>query len=402
MGYTGINLVSVKTKNRCQILRLLNDQGPTSRKDLAEKLGLTTAAVSTLCAELLAEDIVYEKGEVKEDARAGRKKILLDINYDYRYVLSITIEAGSTCVSVSNLRGEHCVTRRLQTDGEADPESFLKSIADVGKALMWENGIERGRLLGAGVSVPGIVSREEGVARRAYRIWDKPVAVCEILEKNLECPVIIENNVNAFARAELLYGTGKQLQNLVFIKWGPGVGSAIVANRHVYAGRNFKSAEIGHVCVEEHGAPCRCGRRGCLETHVATHQIVKRLRQICTRETTPKMWELLGGDPQNLNVHNLYEVLQRPEEAVCEVMDREIGHLASVTEMILTMLAPDRLIVFGQMFGLPHLLDTLIAHCCQYDPAYDETYIKMSELNEKIDYIGSLAVAVSELFYQDE
>lgn len=107
MGYTGINLLSVKNRNRCQILRLLNDHGPTSRKDIAEKLGLTTAAVSTLCGELLTEGILYEKGELvaAEEKRAGRRKILLDINYDYRYVLSIAIEANECAISVSNLRG---------------------------------------------------------------------------------------------------------------------------------------------------------------------------------------------------------------------------------------------------------------------------------------------------------
>lgn len=106
MGYTGINLLSVKSRNRSQILKLLNDHGPTSRKDIAEKLGLTTAAVSTLCAELLAEGMVYEKGELQpEEGKAGRRKILLDINYDYRYVLSIAIEANECAISVCNLRG---------------------------------------------------------------------------------------------------------------------------------------------------------------------------------------------------------------------------------------------------------------------------------------------------------
>ena len=401
MRYTGINLLSVKNRNRCQILRLLNDHGPTSRKDIAEKLGLTTAAVSTLCGELLSEGILYEKGELLGDRHAGRRKILLDINYDYRYVLSIAIEANECAISVSNLCGEHCITRRLKTDGEMAPEAFLKLISDVSKALLWENGIEKGQLLGAGVTVPGIVSRTEGIASHAYRIWNEPVNIHKILEESLDCPVAVENNVKAFALAELLFGSGKTLQNLVFIKWGPGVGSAIVADRRIYEDRNFKSAEIGHICVEPNGLQCRCGRRGCLETRISTHQIVERVKKICSAENTPKLWKRINGNPDKLNVHELYEALRNPDTALADVMDREIQCLASVTGMILTMLAPDQLIVFGQMFGLPYVLEALISHCSQYDPAYDADYIKMSELNDKIEYIGPLAAAVNSLFFQE-
>ncbi len=403
MGYTGINLLSVKSRNRSQILKLLNDHGPTSRKDIAEKLGLTTAAVSTLCAELLAEGMVYELGELvpEEGKRAGRRKILLDINYDYRYVLSIAIEASECSISVCNLRGENCITRRLNTNGEAEPETFLKLVSDAGKALLWEQGIDRSQLLGAGVTIPGVVRHTDGVASHAYRIWDKAVPVREILETNLDCPVAVENNVKAFALAELLYGSGKTLQNLVFIKWGPGVGSAIVADRRIYEDRNFKSAEIGHICVDPNGLPCRCGRRGCLETRVATHQIVKRLQSICSETNTPKLWRLLQGDPASFGVRQLYQALQDPDTAVAEAVDAEIQCLASVTAMILTMLAPDQLIVFGQMFELPYVLEGLISHCSQYDQAYNEDYIKMSELNGKTEYIGPLAAAVNALFFQD-
>lgn len=404
MGYTGINLLSVKSRNRSQILKLLNDHGPTSRKDLAEQLGLTTAAVSTLCGELLTEGILYEKGEVlpEEGRKAGRRKILLDIDYDYRYVLCIAIEANECDISVCNLRGEHCITRRINTNGAAGPEVFLKLVSDAGKALLWEQGIERSQLLGAGVTVPGIVRRTDGVASHAYRIWDKPVAVQKLLEANLECPVAVENNVKAFALAELLYGSGKTLQNMVFIKWGPGVGSAIVTDRRIYEDRNFKSAEIGHICVDPNGLPCRCGRRGCLETRVATHQIVKRLQSICTAENTPKLWKLLQGDPASFGVRKLYQALQDPDVAVAEAVDEEIQCLASVTAMILTMLAPDQLIVFGQMFELPYVLEGLISHCSQYDPAYDGEYIRMSELNGRTEYIGPLAAAASSFFFQKQ
>lgn len=400
MAYTGINMENVKRKNLASILKLLNTSGPMSRKDIALQLGLTPATVTTLCAELLAEGILVEKGEIPQGKRAGRRKILLDIHYEYRYVLTISIELPVTSISVCDLRGGHCTTRELLTDCDIPAEEFLRRVADASKGLLWETGIRKGKLLGVGVSVPGPVSRAEGISHRAYRIWDDPVAVTDCLGQYLDCPILLENNVRAFAQAELIYGMGKRAQNLVFLKWGPGVGSAIIANGQIYESKAFKNAEIGHVRVEENGALCRCGRRGCLETRVSTHPLVRRTRQICTPQTTPRLWQRVEGDPGRINVHTLPWALQADDPALWAMLDEEIGLLANVTGSILTMLAPDRLIVYGDVFRMPHFLDHFIQACKRYDPYYNEQYIVESELSDKIAYIGPLAVVVSELFYQ--
>ena len=89
MAYNGLNLENVKNQNRSSILKLLNDHGPMSRKDISARLGLTPASVTTLCAELLAQNILVELGEVQQGNRAGRRKILLGINYTYRYRLTL-------------------------------------------------------------------------------------------------------------------------------------------------------------------------------------------------------------------------------------------------------------------------------------------------------------------------
>lgn len=400
MAYTGINMENVKSKNLASILKLLNTSGPMSRKDIALQLGLTPATLTMLCAELLGEGILVEKGEIPQGNRAGRRKILLDINYEYRYVLTISIELPMTSVSVCDLRGEHCTIKQMATDCDIPAEEFLARVADTSKVLMWEAGIRREQLLGVGVSVPGPVSREEGVSHRAYRIWDEPVRVKTCLAEYLSCPILLENNVRAFAQAELTHGIGKRQKNLVFLKWGPGVGSAIIANGEIYESQAFKNAEIGHVRVEENGALCRCGRRGCLETRVSTHPLVARMQELCSPETTPQLWDIVEGDPRRITVHTLDRALQAEDPALWDMLDGEIGLLANVTGSILTMLAPDHLIVYGDMFKLPHLLDHFIAACERYDPYYNEQYIILSELSEKIAYIGPLAVVVSELFYQ--
>ena len=159
MGYTGINLGNVKISNRSAILKLLNDYGAMSRKDIAIELGLTPATVTLICTELLSAGVLCEKGEVEEEKRAGRRKVLIDINYQYRYVLTISIEAEVTCIAISDLKGHSLDVVRMKTDGTQDPNKFLKTVADESKALMWEQGITKDAVLGIGISVPGTVNR---------------------------------------------------------------------------------------------------------------------------------------------------------------------------------------------------------------------------------------------------
>lgn len=402
MGYTGINMENVKSRNQSSILKLLNDKGPMSRKDIAAHLGLTPASVTTLCAALLGDGMLYEVGEIQESNRVGRRKVLLDVNYEYRYVLSICIETPITSLSICDLHGEHCTTRRIQTDTGVPAEEFLKTVADTAKVLMWEAGVRRSQLLGAGVSVPGPVDRRKGVSQHAYRIWDDPVPVVDCLHQALDCPVLLENNVRAFAQAELLYGMGKTQRNLVFLKWGPGVGSAIVADGRIYESQSFKNAEIGHVRVVYHnGVRCHCGRSGCLETVVASHPLVRRLQQACSPTAMPQLWQAVEGDPARITIHELPQLAELDDPGMWKVLDEAFETIAHVTGGILTMLAPDRLILYGNMFALPHFLEHFRAACKRYDPHYDENYVVMSALAGKIDYIGPLAIVASELFYQE-
>ncbi len=130
MRQTGINMETVKKQNRCSILNLINQMGPISRKDIACTLGLTPAAVTQICAEFMTAGLLVETGTLVETNRAGRKKVLVDINYDHRYVFGINIEPEKTVIALTNLRGDAKVMRELYTGKEHEPEKFLQMVAD--------------------------------------------------------------------------------------------------------------------------------------------------------------------------------------------------------------------------------------------------------------------------------
>lgn len=399
MGYTGINLGNVKVSNRSAILKLLNDKGSMSRKDIAVSLGLTPATVTLISTELISSGILCEKGEMAEEKRAGRRKVSIDINYQYKYVLSVSIEAAEIVIAISDLKGQCLAAKGMATDPSLPPEELLKTVAAEGKALMWEQGIKKDSVLGVGVSLPGPVKRDTGVSLHAYRIWNEAVPVKELLNGYLDLPVIAENNVKAFAEGELIYGSGKKQENLLFIKWGPGVGSAIIIENRIYDSQNSKTAEIGHYIVEPGGLQCRCGRRGCLETHVATHAIVDRVRRSCTKEQMPILYDFLKGRPENLEVRTMEQWVALADSGLQKILDDIIDRLARTVVNTITLLAPDQVIVYGFMFEMETVWERFLDFCTYYDSYYNGKYIKKSTLSDRIGYIGPVAVVVNELFF---
>ncbi|MCI5614621.1 MAG: ROK family transcriptional regulator [Agathobacter sp.] len=396
--FEGINQENVKQSNRSAILKLLCSEGAMSRKDIAQIIGLTPAAVTLICSELMEEGVLVEKGEAEQEKRAGRRKILVDINYGFKKVLCIRIEVGETYLTLTDLAGNKLSEKSILTDRAARPEAFLENVATSSKNMMWEAGVAKEDILAGGVSVTGIVDRKKGISKNSFQIWDEPVDVKSILEEKLGVDIVVENNVKACAYSELIYGDSRSKNNLMFVKWGPGVGSAITIDHHVYQGRDFRGAEIGHYIVEKNGIPCRCGKRGCLETVISSHAFVDEIKRNLNPKDMPKLIQWLEDDSHELNANSIVEVIGLGDEGVRRIMDEKIDRLARTVENIISVLNPDNIIVYGTVVEVPGIFERFIQCCQAYDPDLPEGYIKLSGLGDRITYRGPLAVAMDDYF----
>lgn len=371
MAYSGLNMEQVKKKNRSAVLTCVDESGPLSRKDIAQLTGLTPAAVTRITNQLIEEGLLEEQGVCAGSGGAGRRKVLLDFREDYAYVFSVTLEPEETVAALCNMTGRLVDERRRPTEGKIPPEAFLQKIADDCREMEERHPGECRSLRAVSVGITGLVDRRRGVSVHAYGIWEQEVEVGAILEGMLGRKVLVENNVNASAVAELLFGRGKVYDNLMVVKWGPGVGSTIVIDRSVYDGRHGKAAEIGHVIVEKDGETCSCGRRGCLET-VISRQALCRIRSFAAEDFGDVYAEAAGREKE------------RFDEAI-DLFGRTIVNMV-------TMLAPNRVVLTGSMFKSPAVREALIDSCRHYDSKYDQNRILYTALAGKERYIGPVAV----------
>ncbi|MBQ5756421.1 MAG: ROK family protein [Erysipelotrichaceae bacterium] len=226
------------------------------------------------------------------------------------------------------------------------------------------------------VGITGFVDRENAVSVRAFGVWKEKTEIGKILTEELGLPVLLQNNVDAFAQAKLLYGVGRTKSNLLIIKWGPGVGGTVVINDQIYEGRHGRSAEIGHYIVDPRGERCGCGRRGCLET-VVSYKALQKILPVPA-----------GG---------LGEAYEEAPEIKRDAIREKIRLFARCIVNTGTTLAPDRIILCGSLFRRENIREELISACQEYDPAYSSKRIVYTSLSKKEGYIGPLAVFAEEL-----
>ena len=380
MQKSGINMERVKKENRSLILKCINNNGAMSRKDIAAVTGLTPASVTQITTKLIDDDILVELGSVHESTgTAGRKKVLLDINESFCYICSVNIESNNTTLAVCDFKGQLKALSRVDTD-KSDYRNFFSLIAKELKSLIDDLPEEsQKKIKCVCVGIPGIIDKERGVSVHAYGVWNEEIPVKELLEASLDIPVIIENNVNAFGHAEILFGMGRSYDSLLIIKWGPGVGSTIVIDGQVYEGRHGKTAELGHFIAIKDGLKCNCGRKGCLET-ILSYDALNEIIQF-----SPEEFE------------NAYMMA---DSGAKEKIDNAIDIFARSIVNTCTIIAPNRIILAGSLFGGEVIRDSLIVACEKYDKAYNSKRIYHTSLSQKESYIGPVAVYIHDFLNQ--
>lgn len=253
--------------NRSLVLQTLYRAGQQSRADIARETGLTRVTISDLVAELMAEGLVVETGQ-REDARPGKPATLLDINREAFQIIGIDLSGYATFRgAVLDLDGQILERVELPLAGSTGADATAKVIA------LTEQLVAKATLpvLGVGVGSPGVVDLAGVVLSAPNLGWSGEPLQSE-LSTRFGLAVLVANDANAAALAEHSFGSADS--DMMLVKVGHGVGAGLLLDGTPLFGSRFAAGEIGHVVVgTDGGAPCVCGKVGCLETWLAVPRL---------------------------------------------------------------------------------------------------------------------------------
>ncbi|WP_304131275.1 ROK family protein [Ignavibacterium album] len=234
---------------------------------------------------------------------------------------AVGVDLGGTNIKIGIVShsGKIVSKTSIKTDAHLGPKVIIKNIKKGISELLRNN---KYKITGIGIGAPGVVSIKKGIVRNPPNLpgWEE-VALGSIIKKEFGIKVNVENDANAAAVGELIFGAGKKYNSFVMVTLGTGVGGGIVFNQKIFRGEIGGAGEIGHVCIDPNGPRCNCGSTGCIEAYAGNHYIKEAVKKDLPNHSSSKIWELIGNDLEKVSPR----IIQLAAE-LGDVYAREIIH----------------------------------------------------------------------------
>ena len=396
------NMVSVKRKNRSAALRLLQEEGSMSRKRLAEKLGLTPAAITKIAGEMLAEGLLRE-GDTLPTGSAGRREILMELNPRSFCALGILINLRQAIVSALWLDSTVIFSQEIPIPPSAPAEETVKMLSTKLLELAGEYQLPKDKIIGTGVAVRGICSSDGRTVIDSFgALSEKRYPLCRRIEELTGYTAVMANNVRALFAAQMFLAHDKSTGAQFFLRCEYGIGASLSINGQIWHGVSEQCSEIGHIpVIPRGGKPCSCGKSGCLETVASPMAICEDARTAFSEEKTPLLfagWK--DRDLSALQPEDVLEAARNGDLGACEIVDRAVKTLASALKSVIYLIDPGKIVLYGKLFDNSYYLSRLLSEMREGVDSRHEVSVEKSAYNHRLENKAAALLAV-DLFFRN-
>ncbi|WP_412065442.1 ROK family protein [Rhizobium sp. SYY.PMSO] len=259
------------TSSQQQLLRVIGQSGPSSRTVLAASMGLSKAAMSGIARDLISLGVLRETETIYGQ---GRPSILLDLHPEGAFFVGISLIEEPAPLVLSDFNGNVVARRTMPLS--RNPETIAEMIAEALPKLLCERKDAGRKLAGLGIALSGFVDEKQASCVQSTLLGWQDVPLASIVKHKTGIDTFIENDAKAVAVGEKLFGSAREMQNFSVVSFDNGIGCAHFVGGKLYRGNHGGAGEIAHCTIEPNGSPCRCGKRGCLDT-VASLKAIKEM-----------------------------------------------------------------------------------------------------------------------------
>ncbi|MEO8458087.1 MAG: ROK family protein [Chloroflexota bacterium] len=230
-------------------------------------------------------------------------------------------------------------------------DATLDSMVDSLNAAAKEAKIEVGTLAGLGICSAGWVDSEKGIVPAAPQLrgWHN-VPLTDIMRERTGVRAWLENDANAAALGEHVFGAGKGARHMVYITVSTGIGGGIIADDKLYGGAKGSAGEIGHTIIDPAGPQCGCGNYGCLESLASGTAIAKRGVQAATSGESPKL-AAIKEKGERITAENMAQAALAGDAACIEIFSEAGRFLGIALANLVNLLSPELILIGG---GVAH------------------------------------------------
>jgi glucokinase-like ROK family protein len=382
------NISGIERKKIIQEMKLIKylyAEGSKSNAEVCKHLKLSIPKSLSILNELIESDLVEKQG--RGISIGGRKPDLFRLKENLFYVMVIDMGKFSTMISIfdnynNNITGIQ--TFPLILDNNIETIDILQKHVE---GLITQSGINQERLMGIGISMPGLVDGHLGANHTYLNFKDRSLK--EILEERLNVPVFIENDAKAVALAEYRFGLAKGKKNVlvIFLDWGIGLG--LILNGMLYRGVSGFSGEFSHIPIVEDGMLCHCGKRGCLETIASGNTLVRMVQEGIKSGENTILSSILENNLDKLDPKMVVDAACNGDQYSIRVLSEVGQNLGKGLAILIQLFNPELIILTTP---IQQSLNTY-----SMTQVRQETSITVSEMGMEAGLMGAVAVVMENI-----
>ncbi len=271
--------------------------------------------------------------------------------------LTLGVDVGGTKVAAGlvDSRGRVAFKTRVPMTATGDAAAGFAGVKQAIDAVFAANPHARENLAGIGICSPGPLDPHAGVVLNPPNLpcWQNFPLAAEIARVFGVTPRV-ENDANAAALAEAVWGAGTNFRNLFYATIGTGIGTGIIFDRKIYWGRTGAAAEGGHVSIDYRGPVCPCGKRGCIEALASGTALARRARErlSAAHAGASKILALADGNTEAITAEMVAAAHESGDLLATQLLSETADHLAIWLGNMIDLLEPDAIIFGGGMSGM--------------------------------------------------
>jgi len=340
----------VSRVNSRLVLQAIRLMQPTFRAEVARATHLTPAAVTGIVNELSSQDLVRKVAASDDTAssRNGRPPSMLRVNGAYGHILAIDLEPDCIRVAVTDLLVETVAYREQLIDRFARPEPVLETMVKLCRQVIEEAGLEAATLIGASMSLPGMIDAEAGKLMHSTNMpqWHD-VAVADELEKALGVRPQVARSLHLAAVYEGWRHPEHSEETVIVLSLRTGIGYSVLHQGELQIGWGGFGGEIGHTLIDQDGPTCECGSRGCLETFVSASAIVARVHRLWEQGRGQHLKQVVEDTGAPLTPELIYRCAKQGDRESQQVVQEVGRYIGIAAANLVNLFAPDRLVLCG-------------------------------------------------------
>jgi glucokinase len=271
------------------------------------------------------------------------------MNKKEKFAVGVDLGGTNIKLGIVSQSGKIVKKTSVETKAEGGYEVVISQMKKGIEEILSKNKKE---ITGIGIGAAGVVTVKKGIVENPPNIpgWGK-VKLGEIIEKEFKIDVHVENDANAAAIGEMIFGNGKQLHSFIMVTLGTGVGGGIIMNRKLFRGEFGAAGEVGHITIEYNGPKCNCGSFGCVEAFIGNSYLINMVKKSLPEHPNSLIWKIIKDELEQLTPLVIQEAMEQGDGYALSIVNDMGLHLGSALASVSNLLDISTFIIGGGVAG---------------------------------------------------